>query len=163
MSGRSPRSRPETSTRTSQTARSPTRPPPPTTTISSTWGIRLYSSFPLDFSPGHLSPSTLRRAQDSLSDPKYAGKRVSRIQLLDGDGQSLPSDSQVEDSESDDEGQVAQERASDTPEPTSRQEHQPDAAQTINQTRQEDRKKGLAVSRQLVRPVYQFSRNHLML
>ena len=88
---------------------------------------------------------------------------MSRTQLLNGDGQSLPSDSQVEDSESDDEGQVAQERASDTPEPTSRQELQPDAAQTINQTRQEDRKKGLAVSRQLVRPVYQFSRNHLML
>ncbi|KAF9648879.1 TRAUB-domain-containing protein, partial [Thelephora ganbajun] len=93
-----------------------------------------------------LGPSALRKAQDSLSDPKYSGKHVSRAQLLDdGDDeeQSPPSDSQAEDSESEDESQAAQEIESDSSEP------QPDAAQTVNQARQEDQKKGLAVSRQL--------------
>ena len=103
----------------------------------------------------YLSPSALRKAQDSLSDPKYFGKRVSRAQLLgndEGDEQSPPSNSQAEDSESEDESQAAQEDKSDTSEPTlQRQELQSDAAQTINQTRLEDQKKGLAVSRQLVR------------
>ena len=88
-----------------------------------------------------------------MSDPKYSGKRVSRTQLLDDeddDEQSPPSDSQVEDSESDDE--VQEEEPSDTPESTLHQQQGPhaDAAQMINQTRQEDQKKGLAVSRQLV-------------
>ena len=101
----------------------------------------------------NLSPSALRKAQESLSDPKYSGKRVSRTQLLDDeddDEQSPPSDSQVEDSESDDE--VQEEEPSDTPESTLHQQQEPQAdfTQTINQTRQEDQKKGLAVSRQLV-------------
>lgn len=87
---------------------------------------------------------------------------MSRAQLLDGDDdeQSPPSDSQVEDSESEDESQVAQEDESDAPEPTLQQ---PDVAQTINQTRLEDQKKGLAVSRQLVRLVSPFSHNSLIL
>ncbi|KAF9786508.1 apoptosis-antagonizing transcription factor [Thelephora terrestris] len=97
-----------------------------------------------------LGPSALRKAQDSLSDPKYSGKRVSRTQLLaDVDEQPPLSDSQVEDSESDDQSQASQEDESDTSEPSPRLVPQPDAAQTLNQTRQDDQKKGLAVSRQL--------------
>lgn len=98
--------------------------------------------------PCNPSPSALRKAQDSLSDPKYFGKRVSRAQLLDdddddeGEEQSPPSDSQVED-----ESLAAQEDESDTSELTQQQLR---VAQTVNQTRLEDQKKGLAVSRQLV-------------
>ena len=125
----------------------------------------LYFHFHLRSIIHYLSPSALRKAQDSLSDPKYFGKRVSRAQLLGNDegddGQSPPSDSQAEDTESEDESQAAQEDKSDTSEPTlQQQELQPDVAQTINQTRLEDRKKGLAVSRQLVRLVRQFSYNY---
>ena len=117
-------------------------------------GCLFLFQFLIHFSPRHRSPSTLRKAQDSLSDPKYSGKRVSRTQLLDSDDedqQSLPSDPQVEDSESENEGQAAQEDISGTPESVPQEEPQSGIAQTINQTRQEDRKKGLAVSRQLVR------------
>jgi len=110
----------------------------------------------------NLSPSTLRKAQDSLSDPKYTGKRVSRAQLLENDNDDPPSDSQVEDSESEDESQATQEGESDTSEPTlQQQEPQMDVAQTITQTRLEDQKKGLAVSRQLVRLASRFSYNGL--
>ena len=75
---------------------------------------------------------------------------MSRAQLLDDDEQaSLPSDShQVEDSESDDQEE------SDTAQP------QPDVVQSITQARQEDRKKGLAVSRQLVRTSL-FTKTHV--
>jgi protein AATF/BFR2 len=109
------------------------------------------------------SPSTLRKAQDSLSDPKYFGKRVSRTQLIDDDDHegSSPPDSQVEESESTDRGQTPQEHESDTAEPSSQQETQPDVAQTSTQTRQEDRKRGLAVSRQLVWRAYPFNRSRL--
>ena len=88
---------------------------------------------------------------------------MSRAQLLDndeGEEQLPPSDSQVEDSESGDESQAAQEDESDTSEPT---QQQPDVAQTMNQTRLEDQKKGLAVSRQLVRIFSPFSYNDLTL
>lgn len=88
---------------------------------------------------------------------------MSRTQLLDDDEQSPPSDSQVGDSESDDESQATREVESDIPEPTPKREPQQDITQTINQSRQEDQKKGLAVSRQLVRLAYRFSRNHLTL
>jgi hypothetical protein len=85
---------------------------------------------------------------------------VSRAQLLDdqGEGQHPPSDSQVEDSESEDESQAAQEDESDTSEPAQRQ---PDVVQTMNQARLEDQRKGLAVSRQLVRIVGPFSYSDL--
>ena len=79
---------------------------------------------------------------------------MSRTQLLDGDDddeQSPPSDSQVEDSESENESQAAQEDVLDTPESATQKEPQLSIAQTINRTHQEDQKKGLAVSRQLVR------------
>lgn len=88
---------------------------------------------------------------------------MSRAQLLSDDDEQLPpSDSQVEDSESDDQGQVSQEEKSDTGAGLP-QEPRLDVSQTLNETRQEDRKKGLAVSRQLVRYVYPFSNNYLML
>lgn len=79
---------------------------------------------------------------------------MSRAQLVDNgeeEGESLPSDSPVEDSESDDRSQATQEDESDVAEPGPRQNSQPDVGQTMNQARQEDQKKGLAVSRQLVR------------
>lgn len=108
------------------------------------------------------SPSALRKAQDSLSDPKYSGKRVSRAQLLDDDDeQSLPSDSPVEDSESDDQSQNTQEGESDIPETSPQPRSRPDVVQTMSQARQDDQKKGLAVSRQLVRYVHPFSEIHL--
>ena len=93
---------------------------------------------------------------------------MSRTQLLDGDDddddeQSPPSDSQVEDSESESESQAAQEDISDTPESIPQKEPQSRITHTINQTRQEDQKKGLAVSRQLVRLAYRFNHNHLTL
>ena len=109
--------------------------------------------------PCNLSPSALRKAQDSLSDPKYTGQRVSRAQLLEDDNDDPPSDSRVEDSESEDE---SRENESDTSQPTlQQQEPRLDVAQTMNQTRLEDQKKGLAVSRQLVRLVGRFSYNGL--
>ena len=101
-----------------------------------------------------------------MSDPKYSGKRVSRAQLLDDDDEwrSLPSDSQsVEDSESDDLSQATQEDESDIAEPSRQQTPQLGISQTMNQARQEDQKKGLAVSRQLVRHVYHFNTMHLTL
>lgn len=89
---------------------------------------------------------------------------MSRAQLLDDDGeQSLPSDSEDGGSELDNESHTSREDESDTTESSSQLEPQPDVAQAVNQTRQEDRKKGLAVSRQLVRPVYLFNNNRLTL
>jgi len=80
----------------------------------------------------------------------------------DQDEQSFSSDSQVEENtESEDKSQLAQEDELDTPQPAPQQEHQPDVAQTISQARQQDQKKGLAVSHQLVRLVYPFSYSHL--
>jgi len=115
--------------------------------------------YSLFFSPYFTLPSSsaLRKAQENLSDPKYSGKRVSRAQLLNDREESPPSDSQGEDSESDDESQAAKGSELDTPEPVTQQVPQPDVVQTINQTRQEDQKKGLAVSRQLVRLFYLFT------
>jgi len=89
---------------------------------------------------------------------------VSRTQLLDDDDeQSPPSDSQVEVSELENQSQVAQEDVSDTTQSAPQKGPRLDIAQTINQTRQEDQKKGLAVSRQLVRLVLQSSHNRLTL
>ena len=77
---------------------------------------------------------------------------MSRAQLLDDDDDhSLPSDSQVEDSESNDQSRETEEGESDIPEPSPYPRPQPGIIQTINQVRQDDQKKGLAVSRQLVR------------
>jgi hypothetical protein len=87
---------------------------------------------------------------------------VSRAQLLDDD-QSPPSDSQVEDesqASQEDEPETQEDRP-ETPESSPRPEPQPDFAQTMNQTRQEDQKKGLAVSRQLVRLADLFSHYYL--
>ena len=109
-----------------------------------------------------VSPSAFRKAQDSLSDPKYFGKRVSRAQLLDdGNEESqVPSDSEVE---SDDRSEATKEdESSDTADPSPQQEPQPDVAQTVSRARQEDIEKGLAVSRQLVRHPLS-SRIHLTL
>lgn len=90
---------------------------------------------------------------------------MSRAQLVDNDDErSLPSDSQVEDSEPDDRSQATREDESDAAqEPSPRQKHQPNIAQTVNQARQDDRKKGLAISRQLVSDVCPFCENHLTL
>lgn len=110
--------------------------------------MSIHSSFrPVVHPPCNLSPSALRKAQDSLSDPKYFGKRVSRAQLLENDD-----DGEQEHSESEDETQAAQEDESDASESTmQQQEPRSDVAQTMNQMYLEDQKKGLAVSRQLVR------------
>lgn len=140
------------------------KPRPPSTIFwnSGVYQFYLHIFFGLFFTHRDRSPSALRKAQDSLSDPKYSGKRVSRAQLLaDIDEQPPLSDSQAEDSESDDQSQVSQENESDTAEPSPRQGVQPDVAQTLNQTRQDDQKKGLAVSRQLVRSVYPFGDAYL--
>lgn len=89
---------------------------------------------------------------------------MSRAQLLaDIDEHPPLSDSQPEDSESDDQSRASQEDESDTAEPSPRQAPQPDVAQTLNQTRQDDQKKGLAVSRQLVRSVHSFDGSYLTL
>lgn len=88
---------------------------------------------------------------------------MSRAQLLDNDDlQSSPSDSQPDDDESE-LGDRNQKDGSDTAEQDPQQLPQPGVAQALNQTRQEEQKKGLAVSRQLVRRVPPFSNNPLML
>lgn len=121
----------------------------------------------------YCSPSTLRRLQ-SVADPKYEGVKTSRKQLMedsDHEPSDLENDYPDEESEPDDQSgdeeddnqsipsQSEPEEASDEPHATSpppkksnlEPEPAEDLSSTLRKTREEDRKKGKAVSQQIVR------------
>lgn len=113
------------------------------------------------------SPSALRKLRDSVADPKYDGTRTTRKQLLESDGELSESDEEEVYSEGQDEGESSQssvneEEDEDLPSqseateeettPEFKQTETPeDLTSTLRKTRDEDRKKGKAVSRQIVR------------
>ncbi|KAF8449133.1 apoptosis-antagonizing transcription factor, partial [Boletus edulis BED1] len=111
-----------------------------------------------------VGPSSLRKLHDSLSDPKYDGTKTSRKLILDESDDS-ESDSANEDAESG--SQVSEvhleTRAIDhetginytytttdtsTERPSPAKQHS-DVSSTLRKTREEDRKKGRAISRQI--------------
>ena|SRR5712672_3282261 len=116
-------------------------------------------------------PSTLRRHLDSVMDPKYIGVKTSRKQLKEdgalGDSpdqdesvsQSISSEgSASEEGEGEEEVQSpGREEASEGEQSTQRNHqviqensHEKDLAATVRQRRDEDRKKGRAVTKQMV-------------
>lgn len=118
-----------------------------------------------------LRPSTLRRHLDSVIDPKYVGVKTSRKQLEEEDALGDSPDPDESESESisseesaseEDEGkekvQSPGEGASEGEQSTRRNNqvikenssHEKDLATTVLQRRDEDRKKGRAVTKQLV-------------
>ncbi|KAJ7089669.1 apoptosis-antagonizing transcription factor [Mycena belliarum] len=119
-----------------------------------------------------VGPSTLRRLQ-SVADPKYEGVKTSRKQLIDADdpatseyedyhesGSDKPSEDEEEPAQEDD-GSIPSrsesEEASERPERTPASRNQPspeaevaeDLPSTLREKREEDRKKGKAVSQQI--------------
>jgi protein AATF/BFR2 len=117
-------------------------------------------------------PSTLRRHLDSVIDPKYVGVKTSRKQLEEGDAlgdspdqdesASQPISSEGSASEEDEDEENIQsprkEEASEGEQSTQsnsqniqeNSSHKKDLATTVRQRRDEDRKKGRAVTKQLV-------------
>ncbi|KAF8845233.1 TRAUB-domain-containing protein [Paxillus ammoniavirescens] len=118
-----------------------------------------------------VGPSALRKLQDRVSDPKYDGVTTSRKELMDDDdddddddsnsgedeepdlhGQVIvehepPSSEQEEDHRSDHEVEVSTIDASITRPRDSDQNE--DLSSTLRKTREEDRKKGKAISKQI--------------
>jgi hypothetical protein len=120
-------------------------------------------------------PSALRKLHDSIADPKYDGKRTTRQQLLESDegnselesednlsdeeasgshpsinedeDEDLPSQSNLEEdgSKADEAGDISRRS------PSKDSEAPEDLSSALQKTREEDRKKGKAVSRQIVR------------
>ena len=116
-------------------------------------------------------PSTLRRHLDSVIDPKYVGVKTSRKQLEEegalGDSpdqyesasQSISSEeSSSEEDEGEEKVQSPEKEASEGEQSAQRNNqiiqenssHEKDLATTVRQRRDEDRKKGRAVTKQLV-------------
>ncbi|KAJ3768383.1 apoptosis-antagonizing transcription factor [Lentinula raphanica] len=120
--------------------------------------------------------STLRNFQNAVSDPKYDGVKVSRTQLLEEDGghsSSSDSDGGAEEEEEEEEGNgegvqvTPQEEVNPQPSdegsesegtdedeeeqvtPEDPSEEVTNISTTLRKTQNEDRKKGLAVSRQI--------------
>lgn len=107
--------------------------------------------------------------QESLSDPKYEGVRISRKQIEedesdDTDGVREQPVTSEEELENRDEGQDDQETHTETPPerfseafkeitPASQKIDDQDLSSTLKRAREEERKKGKAVSRQLVSSV----------
>ncbi|TFY73096.1 hypothetical protein EWM64_g10916, partial [Hericium alpestre] len=126
-----------------------------------------------------VGPSALRKAQQSISDPKYDGVKTSRKALLDEsepsedeqdddaeepaqevDSEEIPSGSEPDfDEQQDDENEEETDEDESRPPPPLKskprvlepdsEEPEPDLASTLRQTRAEDVKKGKAVKRQL--------------
>ncbi|KAA1468761.1 TRAUB-domain-containing protein [Dentipellis sp. KUC8613] len=115
-----------------------------------------------------VGPSALRRAQQSISDPKYEGVKTSRSALLeDSDGSvhsdedaGEPSGSDEDDDDEDIPSSDAEEQSEDEDVPAPPRKNKPraskpepepeqDLATTLRQTRESDVKKGKAVKRQL--------------
>jgi protein AATF/BFR2 len=128
---------------------------------------------------GSASPSALRKLQDGISDPKYDGVKTTRKRLLQENSEDeevgsedggITEDDEFnqnsrEEDQSVDEGEaneISSGSDEDNEEPppasqnaslnTSAKDHLPsdDLTSTLQKTREEDRKKGRAVSRQLV-------------
>jgi protein AATF/BFR2 len=117
-----------------------------------------------------LRPSTLRRHLDSVIDPKYVGVKTSRKQLEEDDAledspgqdgsrsQSISSEESASEDEGKEKVQSPGEEASEGEQSTRRNNqvikenssHEKDLATTVLQRRDEDRKKGRAVTKQLV-------------
>jgi protein AATF/BFR2 len=116
-------------------------------------------------------PSTLRRHLDSVIDPKYVGVKTSRKQLEEDDAlgdspdqdesasQSISSEGSASEEDEDEEKvQSPGKEASEGEQSTRRNNqniqekssHEKDLATTVRQRRDEDRKKGRTVTKQLV-------------
>ncbi|KIK61575.1 hypothetical protein GYMLUDRAFT_42585 [Collybiopsis luxurians FD-317 M1] len=112
-----------------------------------------------DISKAHyidVGRSTLRKLHDSISDPKYNGVKISRKQILEqSDGSSeSPEESEPEADDgpesSDDLGEDDQnEQVQELPPPNGADAETADITTSLRQTQDADRKKGLAVSRQI--------------
>ncbi|KAH9072166.1 apoptosis-antagonizing transcription factor [Lactarius deliciosus] len=117
-----------------------------------------------------VGPSDLRRQLDSVADPKYIGVKTSRKQLLDNDvgsdfedspdlsnseSQSVASEastSEEEDNESLSQSKEDSDKAGEFLPPTKdapKNANESDLSNTIRQRRDEDKRKGRAVSKQL--------------
>ncbi|KAH8116412.1 TRAUB-domain-containing protein [Phellopilus nigrolimitatus] len=120
-----------------------------------------------------VGPSALRKLQDKISDPKYEGVRISRKKLEDDDDDELSEDvpdaanepmtSEGEDEEEDDEDNEDGDAEEEAPKVQSRRNTASEAVSnkgpapkadgelslTLKHTREEERKKGKAVARQL--------------
>lgn len=108
-------------------------------------------------------PSTLRKLHDSIADPKYEGRRTTRRQILESDEEQGSVDDEQGEDISEDEHTPAidvdlpsESEASAAPEPPVLPSHHSDSeppddlTSTLRKTRDEDRRKGKAVSRQIV-------------
>jgi protein AATF/BFR2 len=126
---------------------------------------------------GSARPSTLRKLHDGISDPKYDGVKTTRKRLLQEDveegneegsaaeGEGFSEHSREEDQPSEElsANEICSRSNGDNQEPPpasqnvslnkSVQDYRPsdDLTSTLQKTRDEDRKKGRAISRQLVR------------
>ncbi|KAF5369219.1 hypothetical protein D9757_010019 [Collybiopsis confluens] len=119
-----------------------------------------------DISRAHyvdVGKSTLRKLHDSIADPKYDGIKVSRTQLMedesdsvksdvDGDGDEGDDDQPSESDEEEEEGDVDQIPQSEEGR-EDEEKNQPDEKKSLpaalRKSRDQDKKKGLAVSRQI--------------
>lgn len=100
-------------------------------------------------------PSTLRKAHDSILDPKYGGHRTSRRQLMDQEeDEDMDSDiSEEQDNQpahADEHHEADEENEEQSPPPRRATEQDDDLQSTLKRTRDHDRQKGLAVTQQLV-------------
>ena len=117
------------------------------------------------------SPSTLRKLADSISDPKYEGVKVTRKQMMESDedddnedsahgnvpdGDGANSAAELSENEQDlltaPSGRTQSGASHSPPTNVSLPAHSEDdvLATTLKRTREEERKKGKAVARQLV-------------
>lgn len=100
----------------------------------------------------------MRKLHDNISDPKYDGVKVSRKQLLEDESPEEEEGEDDDESEEEEASPHQSDRESDEANgggteivaQTNEHSNITDIAITLRKTHDEDRKKGLAVSRQLV-------------
>lgn len=115
-----------------------------------------------------IRPSSLRKLHDGISDPKYDGVRTSRKQLLEGSEDEAtsdeeesedavgPGDSAGEDDDMQSESEATSidddenENSSTKPHTEHDQEDISNMPNTLQKTREDDRRKGKAITRQIV-------------
>ena len=114
------------------------------------------------------SPSALRKLSDSVTDPKYDGTRTTRKQLLESDGElselndegfSSKGEGDIRSSADEENEDLPSQSEASKKEATSNVQHHDadpleDQTSTLRKTRDEDRKKGKAVSQQIVRRLF---------
>jgi protein AATF/BFR2 len=129
---------------------------------------RFSSAIEFQFQP-RRRPSALRKIHDSVADPKYDGRRATRKQLMESDEEDSQSDE--DDDDDDDDLNQSEDENEDLPSqseperdvseseqvehaskssPSRASEAPEDPSSTLRRNMDEDRRKGKAVSRQIV-------------